>query len=262
MTFFQRVLIVANLGIALVLMTAPVAAKQVAAPVAAKKSIRLAVKPLRIVTFQIPLMVETSEKGLFVDLTKEIAKRNNLEIKIEMLPTAKSILAFSSGQADCIFPALDSNMPKGSLLSSTFYEKLNLVFYPKGHGVSEIAELEGKKVGLTFRYTYPKDLIEDKKILFEYADSDVLNLQKLAQGSIDAFIAEERSGLQALIASGASNIEYKRKSFWPKQQVFYAFQETEEGQRLMEIFSNTLTQMSINGDLDRILLNHQPKPSL
>lgn len=210
-------------------------------------------KPLVLATFPIPLMVESPEKGLFVTLTKEIAKRNERELKILILPIGKTLLDFSNNKVDGFFPALDAYVPTLASKSIPFYRKVDYIFSRTGSPLKTLKDLEGKRVGLTFRYPYGKELLANKKIKFELADDDIHNMKKLARGTIDAFIAEERSGLKALQVSGEKGISFDKK--WPlsEQVVYYAFQNTDEGRVLAEIFSKTIEVMRKDGSLEKAL---------
>ncbi len=217
-------------------------------------------KPLRLVTFPIPLMVENDKKGIFIDLTREIAKRNKLEVTIDVIPAGNSILAFSSNKADGIFPALDVYVSKKSSRTVAFYEKTDFVFYKKGKPLVKVSDLEGKKIGLTFRYPYTKELLDNKKIHFEFAEDDVTNMRKLGKGSIDAFIVEERSGLRALELSGVLGVEYQSAKPISRQDVYFAFQDDEIGRRLSEIFSKTISKMKADGSYEKIMISRPSKP--
>ncbi|MFV8259001.1 substrate-binding periplasmic protein [Bdellovibrio bacteriovorus] len=210
-------------------------------------------KPIVMATFAIPLMVESPEKGLFVNLTREIAKRNSRQVEILVYPTGKTLLAFTNNKVDGFFPALDVYVPQSSAKSSAFYRKVDYVFYKKDKPLRSLKDLEGKKVGLTFRYPYVRELIGNKKIRFEMAADDVLNMKKLGKGLIDAFVVEERSGLKALQLSGQKQIEFDRSQPLSEQVVYYAFQDNEDGKRLADIFSRTIETMKKDGSLDRVL---------
>lgn len=212
-------------------------------------------KTVELATFPIPLMVEDSERGLFVNLTKEIGKRTNKKIHISVYPTGKALLAFSGNKVQGIFPGLDVSIPKKSARSSAFYVKVDHIFFKKGQTLESVKDLEGKKVGLTFRYPYSKELLLNKKIKFEFAADDVLNMRKLAQGQIDAFIVEERSGLKALQLSGEKDILFNKEKPIAQQEVFYAFQNDEEGKELAEIFTKTIEAMKKDGSLQRLLVS-------
>lgn len=210
-------------------------------------------KPIVLATFAIPLMVESPDKGLFVNLTREIAKRNSRQVEILVYPTGKTLLAFTNNKVDGFFPALDVYVPQASAKSSAFYRKVDYVFYKKDRPLRSLKDLEGKKVGLTFRYPYVKELIGNKKIRFEMAADDVLNMKKLGKGLIDAFVVEERSGLKALQLSGQKQIDFDRNQPLSEQVVYYAFQDNEDGKRLADIFSRTIEAMKKDGSLDRVL---------
>lgn len=212
-----------------------------------------AAKPITLATFSIPLMVESPDKGLFITLTKEILKRNKRDARILVLPTGRTLLAFSNQKVDGFFPALDVYTPSMSAKTIPFYEKVDFVFYKKDRPLKTLKDLEGKKVGLTFRYPYSRDLTGNKKVKFEYAPDDVTNMKKLAEGQIDAFVVEERSGLKALELSRQREIEFDRKQPLSVQLVYYAFQNTDEGRKLAESFSKTLEIMKKDGSLHRVL---------
>lgn len=216
-------------------------------------SFAYAAKPLRIATFPIPLMVESESKGVFVALTREIAKRSKVDVQIEVSPTAKTLLDFSTNKVDAFFPALDVYTPKRAARTASFYTKVDFVFSAKGKNLNSLKDLEGKKVGLTFRYPYVKELTQNKKIDFEFADDDVANMKKLALGTIDAFVVEERSGLQALSLSGQTNIQYNKDKPLSKQDVFYAFQDSEEGKGMVELFNRAIDSMRKDGTFDRLM---------
>lgn len=217
-------------------------------------------KPLILATIHTPPMVESSEKGLFIKLTKEILKRNKHEARILVLPTGKTLLAFSNQKVDGFFPALDADTPVMSAKTIPFYQKVDFIFYRKKQPLKDLKELEGKTVGLTFRYSYSRDLIGNRKIRFEYGPDDVTNMRKLASGKIDAFVAEERAGLKALELSNQREIEFDRTKPLSVQLVYYAFQNTAEGRKLAESFSKTLEAMKKDGSLRRILTEAAAAP--
>lgn len=212
-----------------------------------------AVKSVRIATFPIPLMVESDSKGVFVELTKEIAKRSQVQLQIEVAPTAKTLLDFSTNKVDAFFPALEVYTPTSAIRTTAFYTKVDFVFTLKDKTWTSFKDLEGKKIGLTFRYPYAKELTQNKKIEFEFADDDVTNMKKLADRQIDAFVVEERSGIQAMNLSGKTNIHYFREKPLSKQDVFYAFQDNPQGKVMVDLFNRAIDSMKKDGTFDRLM---------
>ena len=56
---------------------------------------------IHIDTFPIPLMVESSTKGKFIDLGNEIAKRSGVKFIYEVAPPRKIVSDFSKKKVDC-----------------------------------------------------------------------------------------------------------------------------------------------------------------
>lgn len=215
-------------------------------------------KVASLVTFPIPLLVENKEKGLFIDLTREIASHVKTKFKVQVLTSNKAKLAFFNGKAEGYFPGLDNSVPKDAVKTAPFYVRTNYIFYRDSKPFRDLKELYGKNVGLTFRYHYPSVIQENTKIKFSYADDDVTNMKKLAAGDIDAFIAEERSGLRALEVSKAKGVSYSKESPVSNQDCYFAFKNDQEGKNLQKEFNSALEKMKADGSLQRVLNLSEP----
>ncbi|WP_413557017.1 substrate-binding periplasmic protein [Bdellovibrio sp. HCB209] len=210
-------------------------------------------KTARLVTFPIPLMVENKDKGLFINLAKEISKKVDVSYEIEVLPPNKAILKFTNNDVDGIFPGLDVNMPKNALKSVPFYSKIDFIFYRKDKPLRTIKDLEGKAVGLTFRYPYTTELTGNSRIRFSYADDDVANIKRLSEGTIDAFVVEKLSGIKALGMSGVTGIDFDKTMPISTLNVYFAFKDNKQGRELHTKFNSVLEKMKADGELDKIL---------
>lgn len=205
-------------------------------------------------SFPIPLVVEDKDDGVFVELTKEIAKRVGIQIEILVAPPPRTLHNFEQNLIIGLFPGLDVTMPKKEFSrSASIYVKRDFSFFQKGKGLATIKDLEGKKVGLTNGYPYVKELTENKNILFEFVEDDVLNMKKLGAGRIQAFVVEEKSGLEALKKAGETNIEYNKDVALSEQDVYYAFQNTPQGRELANKFSKALEEMKKDGTFAKIM---------
>ena len=211
---------------------------------------------IKVGTFPIPLMVDDSKKGIFIELANEIAKRAGLEFEITVLPPQRTHEEFQDGKLDVIFPALDVNFPpdKKPLKSKEIiYIKRDFAFTKKGTPLlKSIADLEGKTVGLTLGYPYVKELTENKKIKFDVGPTDETNAQKLAAGRFAAFVVEEKSGLQAFKkASVADQIQYDPQSPLSKQEVYFALHKGAEA--IEGKISKALAEMKTDGTFGKIM---------
>lgn len=218
----------------------------------------LSAETIRFGTFPIPGMIENEQQGRFIDLTKEIAGRAGLTITIRVKPPKRTFQEFADQEVDVLFPAVDEKFAAGALpLRSTvpiFFRK-NYIFTLKDAPLfTSIAQLQGKVVGITLGYAYPKALMENEAVTVKTAPGDVNNAKKMEAGRIDAFIVEEQSGLRAFELVGMrERIQYDPASPISTQEVYYAFQRTQQGQKLSELISKVLAEMKADGTFDRIL---------
>jgi len=207
-----------------------------------------------IASYPIPLMVESPDKGIFIEVTKEIAKRSGLDIEIKIFPTKRTVMNFHENKVDGFFPALDIMINKDISPSEEMYFKEDFVFFKEGSSpVSTIEGLSGKKVGITMGYPYAKKITDAQGFKIEIAPKDEINLKKLAAGRIDAFVVEEKSGLQALKQSGVSGITYEAGKPISRQKVYYAFQPDAKGKELAAKFSQALSSMKKDGTFGKIM---------
>ena len=209
---------------------------------------------LKIGSYPIPKMVESKDKGVFVELTKEVAKRAGIPFDLEIAPPPRTVDNFSKGVIDGFFPALDVLISGPVAKSAPIYTKVDFAFFKKGAtNLKTIKDLEGKKVGITRGYPYAAELKSNKKIIFDEADDDVTNMKKLAAGRIDAFVVEEKSGLEALKKSGETSVTYDSGKPLSKQAVYYAFKKNADGQKAAEGFSKSLEEMKKDGTFGKIM---------
>jgi len=213
---------------------------------------------LKIGTFPIPLLVLDEKQGKFVELTRTISERAGLDIEIIVTPPKRTIHKFLQNELDILFPALDvnfspENMPVKS--DELLFLKKDFSFTRKGEPLLKtIKDLEGKRVGITSGYPYVNELINNPQIEIQSARSDELNVLKLMEKRFDAFVVEEVTGLKAFQSKGVANqIQYDPNNPISEMDVYYAFQNTDKGKRLAEIFSKILIEMKKDGTYSKII---------
>lgn len=210
-------------------------------------------KKIKFATFPIPRMVENEKQGIFIELTRDIIERDNLDIEIVIFPPKRAWDLFHREKIDVIFPAFDVNFPKGSqkVTSIAFSSKPDYVFTRKGTPLLRtIKDLEGKRVGLTIGYPYARELLDNSLIDFDLAPTDEYNAKKLVVGRFDAFIVSLKSGLDTFEKLGLlKQIQYDIKTPISTNQFYYACQNTEEGKKICSQISNALRKMKDDGTL-------------
>ncbi|RON67167.1 ABC transporter substrate-binding protein [Pseudomonas fluorescens] len=212
---------------------------------------------INLVTFPIPGHVENESKGLFIELTREVARRAGTDISISVVPPLRAIDAYFDGRYAVLFPALDVTFAPGQPITRTKESidcKEDFVFTKKDSPLLKtLDDLKGKHVGITRGYPYARAITDNKDIFIEVAVSDETNIRKLIAGHLDAFVLDEKTGVQAFRTLGlVTQMQYDPRLPVSQQDVYYAFQNTIDGERLAARFSRALTQMKISGRYQEI----------
>ena len=214
--------------------------------------------PIIFGSFPISGLVIDENNGPLIELTIEIAKRGHLEIEIIIQPRKRILYEFLSKKIDAFFPALDIdfNSPVEVITSKgSLFLKKDFIFTRSGEPIlATIQELEGKTVGLTLGYPYSIELTDNPLIVFDIVADDTINVKKLMTKRIDAFVAEEYSGLSAIQTEGGlEQVQYDPFMPISESRDYYAFQNTENGKILRDIFSRILDEMKNDGSYTRII---------
>ncbi|HAI30812.1 MAG TPA: hypothetical protein DCM48_14980, partial [Thalassospira sp.] len=144
---------------------------------------RPSTSPIRVVFPYIPLMAESKDHGVFIDMYAEIARRSDTDVVIDILPVRRAVQDFISGKYDALgaYPSL-SEIPV-SLASVPFYRRENLIFYSTnqfGHGnVTKLEDLDGTRVGLA-AYHYPDYILDRQELNLERVPDDAFLLRMIA----------------------------------------------------------------------------------
>lgn len=213
-------------------------------------------------SFFIPGMVETKDKGVFIDLTKAVAKRAGINIEINVTPPKRAMRYFLDGHTDVLFPAVDNKFPPGKLpvrSAEAIFVKKTFIFSLKEKQLfRSVKDLEGNTVGITMGYSYPKELTGNNRIRIFSDYDDKTNAVKLVRGITEAFVAEENSGLKAFDSiNSADRIHYDITSPISTEDVYYAFQQSAKGKELAKKISYILISMKKDGSFGHIIKNNR-----
>lgn len=209
-------------------------------------------------TFPIPLMVESESEGVFIELSREIIKRLDVNARIRVSPPQRSINDLVKGRVDVLFPALDVFFVDDDIYSRTeelIYIKEDFVFTRKGETLlTSIEDLHGKVVGVTRGYPYAREVVRNEKLKLDYSLKDEIVVQKLIIGRVEAFIVEEKTGIRAFEKQGVDKLmQYNPALPISRQDVYYATGRNGNGQQLANDISNALKSMKADGTFERIL---------
>ena len=204
------------------------------------------------VAYPIPVHVEGPDKGLFVELNKTLAESVGIEIRIDVMPPPRALLALSEGSHEALFPALDVLFPLDQLPPRTAEPidcKEDFVFTRRGETrLRTLEDLRGKTVAITRGYPYAPEVTSSDLFEIEEGRTDEINLQKLIAGRVDAFVLDEKTGIEAIRRMGIADlVQYDPSVPVSRQEVYIAFRDTERGRALAVEFSNALAQLKHSG---------------
>jgi polar amino acid transport system substrate-binding protein len=208
---------------------------------------------IKVTTMAIPGLVVSTTEGLFVELYLETAKRAGVEVDMDIVPVKRARHLFATGKVDSFFPALDASLDADAS-KAVFYIKKIFSFVNDGSPVlTDIGQLEGKKVCLTSGFTYPKKLTQNENIKLDEAGDPVQSIKKLKAGRCDCFVADPKVGIGALKKSGVEGVVWDPEKPLAEMDVYFAFQTDDAGKDLADRFTKALASMKEDGTFKTIM---------
>jgi polar amino acid transport system substrate-binding protein len=211
--------------------------------------------PVRVVFPYIPLMAESTDQGLFIDMYEEIAARSGTKIAIEILPVRRAVQDFISGKYDALgaYPSL-SDIPV-SLASVPFYRRENLIFYRAETfdlgKVQKLEDLDGRRVGLS-AYHYPDYIFDRKQLSLERVPDDEFLLRMIASNRLDAAIIERFSGLYVRQKLNLENTISVTDDPVTSENVLTLFKADRAGIENRKAFNKAIYEMLCDGTLAKL----------
>ncbi|WP_417805895.1 substrate-binding periplasmic protein, partial [Thalassospira lucentensis] len=207
---------------------------------------------IKIVLPYIPLMAESPDHGIFIDLYRELATRIDRDIVLDVVPPRRAAQAFADGDYDAYgtFPSL-SALPV-SMTSAPFYVRENLIFYNRdqfeGRIIQGLSDLAGHQVGLS-PYHYPPAITQMKGVHFERVPSDQSLLNMLGTNRLDAAIIERFSGFYLRDQLGLTDAIDVAEDAATTENIFALFQADRAGIENQKVFNLAIYDMLCDGTL-------------
>ncbi|MBC05883.1 transporter substrate-binding domain-containing protein [Thalassospira sp.] len=211
--------------------------------------------PMRVVFPYIPLMAETYDHGIFIEMFDEIATRSGKDVTIDILPVKRAMQDFKNGEYDALgaYPSL-AEIPV-SLASVPFYRRENLIFYRTkvfGPGnVDKLSDLDGTRVGLS-AYQYPAYILDRKELSLERVPSDTFLLRMIANDRLDAAIIERFSGHYVRNTLGLENAISVTDDPVTTENVLTLFKADLDGIENRKAFNKAIYEMLCDGTLGKL----------
>lgn len=223
--------------------------------------------PVRIAAFPIPGAIISETSGVFIDLVRECARRQGIEVRILVFPARRALVSFRSGQVDGLLPATEQVLHGRDEIpyyrTVSFVEKKDYIFSLQSRDTApyrSLEDLRGKVVGLSAGAPFPAEKLQNNDIRAQITGTTLQNLRMLTAGRIDGYIADQRTVLPLLAKEGVDNIVYDAGAPVHRQEGFLAFRRTPQGEDLAARFSAGFAGMIRDGSFARIMAPFAGKP--
>ena len=144
--------------------------------------------------------------GIDVDILHKMAERLNLKLKFKKCPFARCLEHIKQGKADLITSLLKRPDRQVYIryLEPPYHNDRKVFYVLKGrsHILQRYEDLYNLMVGVKRRVKYFTKFDQDTKNSKEVVTEVIQNMEKLAQGRIDAFINSETQGDYLIATSG------------------------------------------------------------
>lgn len=221
----------------------------------ASVSVVAVAETVRLGTFHIPLLVESKDTVLFVEVAKRVAQDVGVDLDIVLLPTHRTREAFAQGELDGFFPALSNTLTVPYNATVPYSTKRIYAYTRKDEPLVRSAQdLTGRQVGYTDGFTYPDSLLSVPGATYQTANTDPQNLRKLLAGRIDVFLAEQQSAKAGISQVKGEGIivhdDARPLAVFP---IFFAFQPNDRGRDLAGRFTAAIRSLNERGEISRIM---------
>ncbi len=197
--------------------------------------------------------------NIYYELARRMAERG-VNLKLLVVPLKRSVKLFDSGKVDMMFAAVlrRSSVSHGKSFQSFPYISPGgyLIFTRKDQPkLSEVKQLEHKRVGVVAGFGLPAGATKNKKIKFLEVRRGVQNFRMLEAGRIDAILTFARIGLSTMKKSGVSKIHYGKE--FKKLYVGARFPDKKDTDLLLIAANISIAEMFKDGTYEKLFRGNE-----
>ncbi|MFC3625053.1 substrate-binding periplasmic protein [Vogesella amnigena] len=126
--------------------------------------------------------------GMAVEIVREAYRAVGVEVLFRSMPYARCMRQTELGREVGCFNSLQDSSTRDRFLfgqQPLFHGAITIYAQSGKSQPVTLADLAGKRVGLTNGYTYGTEVETDRRMIKEYARNDLASLRKLALGRLD-----------------------------------------------------------------------------
>ncbi len=203
-------------------------------------------------------LTESSDKGLVIDVLKEIEKRSGLKLQIDVVATPRATGEFLKGNYDVLCPASPASIDVTSgkfVMSSQILERQEIVFMRKTDKLlASVDDFKGLRVGvLAGAYVNVHDIVDSKTFIVEQNPDNVANMKKLLANRLDVVVAEKFNALGAVSeADPNKQLQYDLNHPLKRMKAFFAMHNDDRGKEINAAFSKAIDDLAKEGFLKKL----------
>lgn len=211
-----------------------------------------------------PLLGENlPHQGYASQIVQRAFALQKINVVYRFYPWKRSIEEARSGRiAGTLLWTNNADRQKDFLVSHAVYRSKTMLFFNRNRPLQwqSLADLKGHRVGITNGYSYGEkweQLIRNRTLIPDQANTDAQNFAKLLANRIDAFPCEEVIGMHIIrhqmAATAMQQLNISSKPVHEETMHLLISRRHPEAAELMRRFNAGLAQMKRNGELDAIL---------
>lgn len=204
-------------------------------------------------SYYIPGLVDSTEKGVMIDMLKKIELIAQVKFQLSLMPTKRVQQSFLHREITGYFPELEELRDPNSCRTSAFMQKAVMAFTRvNDKPITQIKQLENRPIGAVMGYSYGSGIINNPKITLTRANNDLTNVKKLLAGRIDIILGDMHSTIAAIKALNVEKlIHVEQGSPVNLLDVFFVFTPDEIGQSRCNKISIAIEKLKQSDDLYR-----------
>lgn len=197
--------------------------------------------------------------GIDMDISREIAKRIGVELKITDVKFDALPAELAGGNCDFVMAGMSYSEEKDRNVdfSQPYIDAKQAIIVPKDSGITTGKQLHGKKIGVHLGTTgdiYCTDKFRDSEI-FRLPNGTIAILELLS-GRVDAVVVDNLPA-EKLVAKNAGSIKILEDYLFEEQYRAVV----PEGGELVYYIDNILSELKSDGTIDKIVERYVSEPS-